>query len=328
MKKLILFLIVNCCIGFSGIFAQTAGVHKDKGSFTIPRSIDIRNNVAIKNSSNNTIYDVQLFVAINQSETLIASIDSIASKDSLRLSLHNLPNIAAVRGRNVILRLTRHNSAATGSQTKELLKLNANFFELKHNLIIELSNSNEVVNKTDADDSVDTIHSNSIQMNETYTSSDQQRKLNSPIFRNSKRNIRDNREINLGNNIVYVNVPLNLNLKDKLILVNQSPYVIVKSTIALVEDGQITHLATTNLVNPSTSAELIRYDDNRLSLLKGQKLAIKTKGYKQSLNANSDLNALIPEEITYDFQVSVREEDHDLYIIVTSDVHNTHVFDF
>lgn len=86
------------------------------------------------------------------------------------------------------------------------------------------------------------------------------------------------------------------------------------------------------------------YDNNWLKNVRGKKIAIKIKGVKKVLGDTSstgvvggsmatgpfgvgvshselkadEINNIDPSLITYDFSASIAEQDHDLYITITS----------
>lgn len=126
------------------------------------------------------------------------------------------------------------------------------------------------------------------------------------------------------NGVIYVHVSKNLNIKDKIYLVNHSPYMIEQAILALMVDSVATPIGSASNVGPGTRFELASYSNNRLKKLKGQTLAIKIKGI---MNSESPSNPFAvfeekekesPLEVTYDFIVALSEDRHDLYITVTS----------
>lgn len=152
-------------------------------------------------------------------------------------------------------------------------------------------------------------------------------------------------------NIIYVEVPKKLNIKDKIFLVNRSQTTILQAVVVLMSGESYTTIGNASLVNPGSSFEMASYSGNWLKKLKGQTIGIKIKGVKKVIGDTSttgvaggsfatggfgvgvqhreikadELNNIDPELITYDYSVRLAEENHDLYIIVTS---GSGAFDF
>lgn len=139
------------------------------------------------------------------------------------------------------------------------------------------------------------------------------------------------------NGVFYKSIPKKLNIKDKIILENKTPYLILQAVVAIVDNnGDFIPLANTTLVSPNETCEIVSYKDNGLKHLRGQRIAIKVKGSKKIVSTNStrvntpygsvgvhhqDLNSEIlnnikPEDIIYDFDAVLYEANHDLYIQV------------
>lgn len=124
--------------------------------------------------------------------------------------------------------------------------------------------------------------------------------------------------VNAGSdNIIVINVPKKLRLKDKIIVSNRSPYHIIQVVVGLYnETGDITSLGSAKNMTPNTSnAEIASYQNNELKLLKGKTIAIKAKG-KKNIDSTDSIESLESNEdsITYDFVARVYEYKHDLYI--------------
>lgn len=152
-------------------------------------------------------------------------------------------------------------------------------------------------------------------------------------------------------NIIYVEVPKKLNIKDKIFLVNRSQTTILQAVVVLMSGDSYTTIGNASLVNPGSSFEMASYSGNWLKKLKGQTIGIKIKGVKKVIGDTyttgvaggsfatggfgvgvqhreikaEELNNIDSELITYDYSVRLAEENHDLYIIVTS---GSGAFDF
>lgn len=135
----------------------------------------------------------------------------------------------------------------------------------------------------------------------------------------------------------YVTVPQNLKIKDKIFLVNKSPYLIIQAMVALPQgNGNFEPLGTANILAPDETSQIASYDNNWLKNLRGKTLSIKVKGAKvfagqsrtgvgtpmggvgvSHTEINSELlNNIDPKDITYSFNVKFYEANHDLYIEV------------
>lgn len=153
------------------------------------------------------------------------------------------------------------------------------------------------------------------------------------------------------NHVIYVEVPKKLNIKDKIFLVNRSETSILQAVVVLMSGDSYTTIGNASLVSPGSRFEMASYSNNWLKKLKGQTLGIKIKGVKKVIGDTSttgvaggsfatggfgvgvhhreikaeELNNIEPELINYDYTVRLGEENHDLYIIVTS---GSNAFDF
>lgn len=153
------------------------------------------------------------------------------------------------------------------------------------------------------------------------------------------------------NHVIYVEVPKKLNIKDKIFLVNRSGTTILQAVVVLMYGNSYTTIGNASLVNPGSRFEMASYSNNWLKKLKGQTLGIKIKGVKKVIGETyttgvaggsfatggfcvgvhhqeikaEELNNIEPELINYDYTVRLGEENHDLYIIVTS---GSNAFDF
>lgn len=147
------------------------------------------------------------------------------------------------------------------------------------------------------------------------------------------------------NNLIILEVPSNLNIKDKIVLVNKSSCTILRAALILADIEERSVLGTCNIVVPESHVTLAEYDRNRLRELRGRTLGLKVKGYTKMLVDNSstsigggaigtggigvfgigvshaevkaeDVNNISDEHITYKFSASLSENNHDLYIYV------------
>lgn len=144
--------------------------------------------------------------------------------------------------------------------------------------------------------------------------------------------------------IIYKVIPKGLHINDKIFVVNNSPYTLLQIVVARPRaNGRFEPLGTAIFVSPNETYELGSWDDNWLKYLRGQQLAIKVKGISKILGEEilgtatagtnwwgnvafarshikeldpNIINKISPEKITYDFDVTYSEADHDLYIRV------------
>lgn len=134
--------------------------------------------------------------------------------------------------------------------------------------------------------------------------------------------------------IIYISVGEKMNLKDKVIIQNRSPYYLLQVAVTIVcPDGQFEPVGGTAYLAPGEERDIASYRDNMLRQLCGQTLAIKVKGtsrtfakegahkrregfdglYLKSLT-EEDVASICPDEVTYNFNASLFVARHDLYI--------------
>lgn len=124
--------------------------------------------------------------------------------------------------------------------------------------------------------------------------------------------------IGLNDSVRYLIIPTRLRINDKIILVNRSQYTILQAAVVLLnDDGTTTPLGSASLVLPGWSFQVASFENNWLRKLRGKTIGIKIKGAKTVLT--NEIENLDPAIITYDFTSTLSENDHDLYITVTSD---------
>lgn len=135
-------------------------------------------------------------------------------------------------------------------------------------------------------------------------------------------------DIDTVNHIIYRTVPAKMNIKDKIIVANTSPYTLLQVMIAQPnEDGTFTPISATSYLGPNEVWTACEAEDNGLKKLRGMTLAIKVKGTSKSFGKDKVytskghkvldpkiVNQLTPDEITYNFDVTLAEADHDLYV--------------
>ena len=152
-------------------------------------------------------------------------------------------------------------------------------------------------------------------------------------------------------NIMYKEVGAKLNIKDKIIVQNKSPYLIMQVMVALpVAGDSFEPLGTTTYITPNDARTIASYQNNSLKCLRGKTIAIKVKGAKVVLpESGTDvftpygsvsvqhkeidpnvINNIKAEDITYDFDAKLFEANHDLYIqiLYKGGNDNSNVMDF
>lgn len=120
------------------------------------------------------------------------------------------------------------------------------------------------------------------------------------------------------NNLITVTISYHFDLKDKIFICNQSPYPVLRAVV--VNGSNYNHvLGACNLLNPQDCVEIADFPYNGLSDLRGQNIGIKVKGLKNNSTNDftnySDDNTQ-SEQVTYDFNISLAEQQHDLYIYI------------
>jgi len=124
--------------------------------------------------------------------------------------------------------------------------------------------------------------------------------------------------------VIYVDIPKKLKIEDKIIIHNNTGYTLLQGVVAEVAPSGLKNLGQVTNVRPDFSALVADFDDEKLEEYRGKRLAIKIKGVK-TVVANDGTVTTDPNTVTYDFQVTPSERNHDLILTVTS---NQSTFDF
>lgn len=122
-------------------------------------------------------------------------------------------------------------------------------------------------------------------------------------------NAQENYDPRTNGNIIFKLVSHKLNLKDKIIVSNQSSYTLLQVAVCLAEDNKLKPLGSCTNIEPGESGEIASFSDNNLKNLKSRTIGIKAKGLKKAVGSDSD-----SEDVTYEFDVKLLEDDHDLII--------------
>lgn len=121
------------------------------------------------------------------------------------------------------------------------------------------------------------------------------------------------------NHLISIQIPPYFNLKDKIFICNQSPYSILRAVVVYGDDYNRV-IGTCNFLSPQDCVKIADFPANGLSALRGQTICVKVKGLKN--NQITDFtdyseDTTQSEQVTYDFNISIKEQQHDLYINVS-----------
>ena len=117
-------------------------------------------------------------------------------------------------------------------------------------------------------------------------------------------NAQENYDSQTNGHIIFKLVSHKLDLKDKIIVSNQSSYTLLQVAVCLAEDNKLKPLGSCTNIEPGESGEIASFDDNALKNLQSRTIGIKAKGIKKGDS----------EDVTYEFDVKLLEDDHDLII--------------
>lgn len=149
---------------------------------------------------------------------------------------------------------------------------------------------------------------------------------------------------NLSKNIIYKTIPKKLHIQDKIIIKNKSPYYLLQMVVAIPkENGDFEPLGFASQIAPNKTFTMADFKNNYLKKLRGKTIAIKAKGTKVFVDEDNGpsiaishesrsienketypeiSNNLKEEDITYNFDVNLYEDRHDLYIEIYSSGEN------
>ena len=126
-------------------------------------------------------------------------------------------------------------------------------------------------------------------------------------------------ELSANDNVIVKMIPKKWNLKDKVILVNKSQLYIMQAVVAVMGvDGEYKPLGATDGLSANKSCEILACYNNELKNLLGKTIAIKVKGAVKKNTFTDNAEDIVPATITYDFDATVYEFRHDLYIEIKS----------
>ena len=111
-------------------------------------------------------------------------------------------------------------------------------------------------------------------------------------------------------NVIILNVG-KLNVKDKIFLTNKSALFIQQAMIGYInKDARFEIIGARANISPGE--KLASFDDNELKKVRRKALVIKVKASKPQ--SEKDVNGEKQSEVTYDFDATLSENRHDLYI--------------
>ncbi len=150
--------------------------------------------------------------------------------------------------------------------------------------------------------------------------------------------------------VMYKMVEKKLNIKDKIIVQNKSPYLIMQIMVALPNNAEgFTPIASSSYIAANEAKEIAYFDKNSLKSLRGKTIAIKIKGAKVVIPENNTqvytpygsvdvqhknidpniINNIKDKDITYNFDAKLFEANHDLYLqVIYKGKDGTSVMDF
>jgi len=147
---------------------------------------------------------------------------------------------------------------------------------------------------------------------------------------------------NADDHVIYKTVPKKLKIKDKIIIENNSPYYILQMVVAIPDaEGKLQMLGSASYIAPNETFTMSSFKNNWLKNIRNKQIAIKIKGAKLIVGEQNQtqvwtpygsvgvghkeldpevLNNIKPSDITYNFDVSMYENRHDLYLqVITKD---------
>lgn len=112
-------------------------------------------------------------------------------------------------------------------------------------------------------------------------------------------------------NIIFKAVGTTWQLKDRIILDNRSPYMILQVVVAEVVNHELRPLGTCNNVSTMDKCEVATFPRNGLKDLRGKTIAIKAKGV---MSKDADGSTGANQDVTYEFDARLYPYSNDLYI--------------
>lgn len=123
--------------------------------------------------------------------------------------------------------------------------------------------------------------------------------------------------------LIFVKIPSNLHIKDKVIVTNKTPYPIQQIAITIInDDGQCKLLGQGIKIDPGISQDLLSLDGNALKTIRKRTLVIKIKDAEEkssNMNNSEGLDgALGKQQKARHYDIKLSEQRHDLHVDVVS----------
>ncbi len=128
--------------------------------------------------------------------------------------------------------------------------------------------------------------------------------------------------------VIIKQIPKSFKINDNVYLVNKTPYHILHAIVATVNGSAYTPIGSATGLNPNAQIEIAAYSDNKLKKLRGSSLAIKVKALKRPIEQINDLDNINPDDLTYNFDVILSENRHDLIIEIIEKRTSGNIMDF
>ena len=135
-----------------------------------------------------------------------------------------------------------------------------------------------------------------------------------------------------------------MRIEDKIFIKNKTPYYILQIAVAIPQnDGEFEPLGVASYIAPNETFNMANFKNNSLKQLRGRTIAIKAKGARVFAGEHNStsvdtpygsvgvkhkelnpeiINNIKKEDYTYNFDVKLYENRHDLYIEVFSSGEN------
>ena len=128
------------------------------------------------------------------------------------------------------------------------------------------------------------------------------------------------------NNVIIKQIPKNFKINDNIKVVNKSPYHILQIVVSQAKTGWYLLLGEGTNISSNDEVEIASFSNNKLKKLRGQTIAVKVKALKRPLAQIDDLDNIDSKDLTYNFDVRLSENRHDLIIEVIRP--SGHIMDF
>ncbi len=110
--------------------------------------------------------------------------------------------------------------------------------------------------------------------------------------------------------MIKIYVPEEFNIKDNVVVVNQSMCTIQQAVVAQIDGENVTPIGSCMNIAPGKDATVAEFSRNGLRRLRGKYIGVKATG---TSTPGEDADESAAETVT-DFTITVGEKNHDLYI--------------